>query len=412
MNAAIISIGDELLIGQVINSNAAYIAERCNLNGIDIKNILTVGDDIDDIIASFDKYFPECDILITTGGLGPTHDDITRTAICEYFSTKLMENADVKENVKRILALRNIKWTSAADNQSLVPEGCKVIPNKHGTAAGMVFEKGNKYLIVMPGVPFEMKSMVDDFLIPFFKSLNPTQAISHRTLNTTGITESALSDLLGDIEQLTSGASLAFLPAPTGVKLRITHKGYDNQEVLIKLNEIENKIRDKVGNYIYGAEDEDIENIVGNLLSKNDLTIAVAESCTGGLIADRITNVSGASKYFDRGVVTYSNKSKIELLGIPEGLITKHGAVSREVAEAMASGIKNGSHSNIGISTTGIAGPSGGTNEKPVGLVWIGYSNNKITFAEKFLFGDDRLRTKIRASQAALNIVRKKLLGI
>jgi nicotinamide-nucleotide amidase len=412
MDGAIISIGDELLIGQVVNSNAAYIAEQLSLVGINIKYILTVGDNEEDLIQAFKRYLSDCDVVVVTGGLGPTHDDITRSAVCKYFDTKLVLNEEVRENVKRILSSRHLKWTSAADNQSFVPEGCKIIPNKHGTAAGMLFDQENKYFIVMPGVPFEMKSMIDDYLTPFFTNLKKDNFIVHRTLNTTGITESALADLLGDMSELTSGASLAFLPAPTGVRLRISAHG--NNRILVQklVDDVESKIRPKAGDYIYGIGNETLEEAVAKLLTSNNLTISVAESCTGGLIADRITNVSGSSKYFDLGIVAYSNKSKIEILNVPEDVLTKFGAVSKETAEAMAEGVRKSSKTNIGLSTTGIAGPTGGSTEKPVGLVWIGYSDGSKTFAEKFFFGDDRLRVKIRASQAALNLVRKQLLGL
>lgn len=409
MNAAIISIGDELLIGQVVNSNASYIAEQTNLAGITVKYILTVGDNEADILEAFRKYFSECDLVIVTGGLGPTHDDITRAAVCRFFNTKLVVSEEVKENVKRILSSRNLKWTAAAENQTLVPEGCKIIPNKHGTAAGLFFERENKFFVVMPGVPFEMKSMVDDYLISFFKDLNKHNVIIHRTLNTTGITESALSNLLGDIGQLTSGAKLAFLPSPTGVKLRVTVNSNDNSAAQKKIEEVELKIRGKAEDFIYGTDNELLEEVIGNLLVKNNCTISVAESCTGGLIADRITSVPGSSQYFERGVVAYSNKSKVHLLGVSQDLINKYGTVSKEVAESMAEGIRDASKTDIGLSTTGIAGPTGATPEKPVGLVWIGYSDTKKTFAEKLFFGDDRIRVKIRASQAALNIVRKQI---
>jgi nicotinamide-nucleotide amidase len=412
MDGAIISIGDELLIGQVANSNALYIAEQLSLAGINIKYILTVGDNEEDTMQAFKNYLSECDVVVVTGGLGPTHDDITRSAVCKFFNTKLVLNEEVRENVKRILSLRHLKWTSAADNQSFVPEGCKIIPNKHGTAAGMLFERENKYFVVMPGVPFEMKPMVDDYLIPFFKNHNKNNVIIHRTLNTTGITESALSELLGDISQLTSCTGLAFLPAPTGVKLRISAKGSNRILVQKIVDDVEFKIRVKAETYIYSVGNEALEEVVTKLLTDNNLTIAVAESCTGGLIADRITNVSGSSKYFDRGVVAYSNKSKVELLNVPEDVISSFGAVSKETAEAMAEGVRKSSKTNIGLSTTGIAGPTGGTEEKPVGLVWIGYSDDKKTIAERFYFGDDRFRVKIRTSQAALNIIRKQLLGL
>lgn len=412
MIASIITIGDELLIGQVVNTNATYIAEALNKISVTVKNILTVGDTQEDILQAFIKQFSENDIIISTGGLGPTHDDITKKTICKFFITELVKNEDVKANVERILALRNMKWTSAADEQTYVPDGCKIIPNKHGTAPGMLFERDNKFFIALPGIPYEMKQMIDEFVLPLFSNFNNGRIILHRTLRTTGIAEAFLSELIGDIDELTKVASLAFLPSPTGVSLRISATSDSYKNVREAIAEVENKIRSKANDYIYGTDDETIEQVLGKLLSERNLTIAVAESCTGGLIANRITNVPGSSKYFERGIVTYSNRSKTDLLGVPENLIIKHGAVSEEVAKAMAAGIREISKTDIGISTTGIAGPTGATPDKPLGLVWIGYADLKNLITKKFLFGDDRVRVKIRSSQAAMELIRRIILKI
>ncbi|MBU1299309.1 MAG: competence/damage-inducible protein A [Bacteroidetes bacterium] len=412
MIASIITIGDELLIGQVVNTNATYIAEALNKISVTVKNILTVGDTQEDILQAFIKQFSENDIIISTGGLGPTHDDITKKTICKFFNTELVKNEDVKANVERILALRNMKWTSAADEQTYVPDGCKIIPNKHGTAPGMLFERDNKFFIALPGIPYEMKQMIDEFVLPLFSNFNNGRIILHRTLRTTGIAEAFLSELIGDIDELTKVASLAFLPSPTGVSLRISATSDSYKNVREAIAEVENKIRSKANDYIYGTDDETIEQVLGKLLSERNLTIAVAESCTGGLIANRITNVPGSSKYFERGIVTYSNRSKTDLLGVPENLIIKHGAVSEEVAKAMAAGIREISKTDIGISTTGIAGPTGATPDKPLGLVWIGYADLKNLITKKFLFGDDRVRVKIRSSQAAMELIRRIILKI
>ncbi len=414
MTASIITIGDELLIGQVVNTNGAYIADALNKVGVSVKNILTIGDIQIDIFHTFRKEFFKNDIVISTGGLGPTHDDITKKTLCKFFKTKLVQNEEVKANVERILAMRDMKWTAAAEEQTFVPAGCKIIPNKHGTAPGMLFERDSKFFIALPGVPYEMKEMMNQFVVPFLLNFNKGRTILHRTLCTTGITEVFLSELIGDIDELIpqSGTSLAFLPSPTGVRLRISATGDSYENVSKIISEVENQIRLKINNYIYGTDKDELEEVLGKLLSERNLTIAVAESCTGGLIADRLTDVPGSSKYFERGIVTYSNRSKIELLSVPENLITKHGAVSEEVAKAMAVGIRESSNADIGISTTGIAGPTGATPEKPLGLVWIGYSDSKNLIAKKFLFGDDRVRVKIRSSQAAMELVRKIILNI
>lgn len=412
MTAGIISIGDELLIGQVINTNAAYIAEKVNGVGITIERIVVVGDHEREILEAFEQFFTRYDVTIVTGGLGPTHDDVTRTALCRFFKTDLVTDETVRANIKSILLKRNIPWTAAADDQAMVPRGCTVIPNKHGTAPGMMFEQNGKYLIAMPGVPYEMESMMQEVVVPFFQKKNTGSVIRHRTLKTSGIPESFLAEKLGKLDELLHGARLAFLPMPGGVRLRITVKDASAVTADEKINAIEQRIRQKIEKYIYGTDDEELEDVVGRFLTEKKLTIAVAESCTGGLIANRLTNIPGSSNYFERGVVAYSNKSKTELLGVPEELIRHFGAVSSEVAEAMAAGIRRVAKTDIGISSTGIAGPTGGTLEKPVGLVWIGYADAGGTFALRFLLGDDRLRFKERASQTALEIVRRKLINI
>jgi len=412
MKAVIISIGDEILIGQVVNTNAAFISEKLNSIGIEIIKIITVGDVEEEIINSFQEHYGKADIIIVTGGLGPTHDDVTRKAVCKFFNVKLVQSNEVRKYVKSFLQKRNRHWSKAAEDQTYIPEGAQVIPNKYGTAAGEFFSRNGKYFIVMPGVPYEMESMVEDFIIPYFKDKIKKNFILHRTLMTTGIPESVLSSKLGDINKILKGEKLAFLPSPSGVRLRITVKGLNKKECKKKIEQIEKNIRSKIQSYIYGVDDEQLEEIVGKLLTSRKLKIAVAESCTGGLIANKITNVPGSSVYFDRGLVTYSNKSKIQLLNVAENMIKKHGAVSKEVAKAMAQNIRQLANVDIGISTTGIAGPTGATPNKPIGLVWIGYSDKNETRAIKFYFGDNRLRVKERAAQAAMDLIRRKILKI
>ena len=412
MKAAIISIGDEILIGQVINTNAAFIAQKVNPIGISIAKIIVTGDNEKDIISILENEFINHDILFITGGLGPTHDDITRSAICKFFDSNLVSSDEARKYVEEFLRQRNRPWSEAAENQTLIPDGAKPIPNKFGTAAGEFFERDGKFIIVMPGVPYEMESMITDFVIPYFQNLPQTNFIIHRTLMTTGIPESELATRFGDLNQMLKGAKLAFLPSPVGVRLRITVEGKDSNDCNNLLQTIESNIRDKASKYIYGIGEESLEEALGKLLTEKKLTLSIAESCTGGLIANKLTNISGSSQYIERAVITYSNKSKTEMLRIPEKLISTHGAVSREVAEEMARSIRNLSGTDIGISTTGIAGPTGGTPDKPIGLVWIGYSDSNETIALKFNFGDGRLRVKERATQAAMDLIRRKILNI
>ena len=413
MNAEIITIGDELLIGQVINTNQAYIAEKLNSVGIYCDRMTTIGDNRNDILESFSTAFSRSDVVCVTGGLGPTHDDITKKLVCEFFQTDYILNEEVLANITTIFQRRNIIVSQVNRDQALVPRSCTVMPNKLGTAPGMMFEQNGKYFFVMPGVPFEMKGIVDSWIIPFFEGKNVGTIVRHRTLKTTGIPESALANEIGNVEEVigTDGTvTLAFLPNPVGTKLRITVKETSVTSAENKLQHAESVIRSKVEKYIYASDTQELEDVVGMLLKQQKLTLATAESCTGGMIANRITNVSGSSGYFLRGFITYSNQSKIEELGVAEELLIAHGAVSKEVAEAMARGARNTAKTEIAISVTGIAGPTGGTEEKPVGTCWIGYSDAKTTFGLKFNFGEDRIRFKERASQAALDLLRRKLL--
>ncbi len=410
--AEIITIGDELLIGQVINTNQAYIAEKLNGAGVMISRMTTVGDEIDPLLAAFTEAWLRNRFVIVTGGLGPTHDDITKKAVCTFFGTELVKSDEVKRQIEELLKRRNAPWSEASEEQTLVPASARLFRNPLGTAAGMLFEEGDRSFIVLPGVPYEMKAIMDESVTPYLTSKITGSVIRHLTLRTAGISESALAKLLGDPVELLEGQRLAYLPAPTGVRLRITVQDTTAGSADGKVRSIEERIRQRAGKYIFGTGDGELEEALGKILASRKLTIAVAESCTGGLIAHRLTNVSGSSAYVERAVVAYSNTAKSALLGVSPDLIREHGAVSRQVAEAMATGVRRTAGTNIGLSTTGIAGPTGGSPEKPVGLVWIGFADDSTAFAMRFQFGEDRLLIKERAAQAALELVRRKVLNI
>jgi len=412
VKAHILTVGDELLIGQVINTNQAFIARRLNGIGVDVALMGTVGDALEELSGALRSSWEAADLTIVTGGLGPTHDDVTRTALVRFFATDLVTDEAVRSHIAELLAARNVPWTAAADNQSLVPRRARVIPNPVGTAPGLLFHDGGKRMIALPGVPYEMQEIMDASVIPLLRPLAGGAAIRHRTLLTTGIAESFLSAQLGDLEPLLGGASLAFLPSPSGVRLRITVHAPSESEAEARVQEVETRIRARVARYIYGADEEEMESVLGRMLTERHLTIAVAESCTGGLIAHRLTNVSGSSAYVDRCVVTYSNASKVALLGVEESLIAAQGAVSRDVAIAMARGAAGAAGADIGLSTTGIAGPTGGSKEKPVGTVWIGIDDPSGQLALKFQFSGPRIVVKERAAQAALELVRRRLLKL
>jgi nicotinamide-nucleotide amidase len=410
MTSEILTIGDELLIGQIINTNQAYIAEQLNLISIRVQRMTTVGDDMQEVLEAFASAWTRQDVVIVTGGLGPTHDDITKKAVCTFFESDLVSDPGVRAHIEEFMKRRNTSWSAAAEEQTLVPRKAEVVWNPLGTAAGMLFREGKKRFIVLPGVPYEMKEMMDRSVIPMLAPLAEGMVIRHRTLRTTGIPESALAQQLGNIEEILQGAKLAFLPSPAGVRLRISV--FDSDPVVAgrRIREVEERIRGKAERHIYGVETEELEEVVGRLLRDRGKRIAVAESCTGGTVLQRLTNVSGSSAYVDRGAVTYSNESKEEMLGVPPALIAAHGAVSREVAETMAAGVRRMASVDIGLSVTGIAGPTGGTPEKPVGLVWIGYADAVSVLALNFQFGGSRGIVRERAAVAALELVRRKLL--
>lgn len=414
MKAYLISIGDELLIGQTINTNVTFIGNIISENNIEVIKSTVIGDDVKLIIDELELASLKADLIICTGGLGPTHDDVTRNAFVQYFNTELVHSDDVLEDIISMLKRRGRELKKTHQDQAMIPKIAQVIRNENGTAPGYWIEKDDKTFIVMPGVPSEMKIMMSNHIIPKLieKIGEPKEFIKKITLQTTGLPESVVAERLGNIQELLNGAQLAFLPNQYGVRLRVTVKSKVEEDANNQLLEIEQKIRSKVGRFIYGRGDENLEDVVGRLLKERELRISVAESCTGGGLSDRITNINGSSKYFERGVVTYSNAAKVELLKVDEDVMMEKGAVSAEVAMQMAEGIKSTSGADIGVSLTGILGPTGGVTDKPVGTVYIGYCDDKVCTAKRFQFGEDRILNKNRATQAALEMIRRSLLGI
>lgn len=414
MNAHIITIGDEILIGQTLNTNAAYIGEKLTQNQINITGSSVVPDIKENIVAEFERSLANNDLVIVTGGLGPTHDDVTRNCIVDFFKSGLVKNEQVLSDIKYLFEIRGRILTKINEDQALIPRIALPIRNSKGTAPGFWIEKEDKIFIAMPGVPYEMKEMMNDFVIPRLLERNKTlgKKVIIKNLLTTGIPESTLFDKLGDLEKLLKGARLAFLPSHYGVKLRLTVEGVDFESAQNKLEEIEQKIRFTIGRYIFGKDEDTIEEVLANLLIDRGLKISIGESCTGGLISHRLTNISGSSIFFERGIVAYSNHAKVELLKVDEEIIAKYGAVSFEVAKQMANGAKEVSGADIGLAVTGILGPTGATPTKPIGLVYISLCDNKTSTVKEFRFGDNRLLNKDRTSQAAFEMLRRYLLGI
>lgn len=413
--AHIISIGNELLIGDTVNTNAAYIGQSLTHLGFTVEQISTIPDNYNLIKEKVKEFLTDADVTIVTGGLGPTHDDITKKAVAELFNSKLVQNEDVLEYVKKIFRDRGFTLSPSNIEQAAVPECCEVLFNKQGTAPGMWFEKEGHYLAVLPGVPYEMRYLMDKRVALKIRSLFP--ALSVRVtdyVKTAGIPESTLSDLIGNLDEYTgNGVGIAYLPNPGGVTLRLSADGDTVELAENKLLAIRRMVDKKAGDLIYAKnKDQSLAEVVGKILSAQNKTIAVAESCTGGMLANEITNVAGSSATMLGGVVAYSNSAKSDILGVDEKLIKKYGAVSEPVAISMAKQAAQKFGADIGVSTTGIAGPDGGTPEKPVGTVWMGFSFKDQSFALKTVFTNNRLVNKERTVMVVLETVRRRLLSL
>ena len=410
MKAYIINIGDEILIGETINTNASWMAYSLDHSGVEVKKIIVIGDDKKAIISSLEESLNEADLVLITGGLGPTHDDITKHTLCEYFNDELVFNEKVYSDIVSLLKKHGKEINELNRTQAFVPKGCKVMPNKKGTAPGMMFNKNGRIIISMPGVPHEMKSMMSDSVLPIIKQRKDAGYSLHRHIHTFGLAEANMAEILMPVlKELNGGVKLAFLPSPGHVKLRLTSKGNDLQHLENLLKNEERKILEYIGEYIYGYEKDKLEEVIGGLLVKFKKSLVTAESCTGGMLASRITSVSGSSKYFLGSVIAYSNNMKEEILSVPNQLLEKHGAVSEEVVSAMAEGARKRFGADYSLATSGIAGPDGGTVEKPVGTIWIAMSSSQGIIAKKLNLGFDR-NTNIRlTSDYCLDLLRKEL---
>jgi len=411
MRAEIITIGDELLIGQVIDTNSAWMAESLNGIGIGVIQITSVPDREPAIVQALDQAGIRADIILITGGLGPTRDDITKNVLAGYFGGKLVRNEQALDLVKKFLASRGVEMNELNIGQAMVPDNCVVIPNHWGTASGMWFRKGDKDFISIPGVPYEMKGMMTGFILPELRKKHNLPVILHRTIITQGIPESHLARLLQNYEDALSGEiSLAYLPSPGMVRLRLSITGEDRVKTENILNVELERLLTIVSEHVVGTSDDKLEKVIGELLFKKGSTLSLAESCTGGMIAHLITSVPGSSRYFSGSVVAYSNEIKEKLLGVNKKSLASFGAVSEQVVREMASGALNYFGTDYSIATSGIAGPDGGTSEKPVGLVWIAVASSEKIVVEKFNFGNQRDTNIQKASLTALNMLRKLIL--
>ncbi len=412
MKAEIITIGDELLIGQVVDTNAAWIANKLNLIGIDVDRIISISDKKEAIFKALDQVNEDTQLVLLTGGLGPTNDDYTKKALAEYFGAKLVLNNDVLNNIKLFVTKRNAELNQRNIQQAEVPENCRVIPNKIGTAPGMWFDEKEKIVISMPGVPFEMKEMMNNQILVELKSQIKDFYILHKLILTQGLPESKLAEVMEEWEsQLPHELLLAYLPSPGIIKLRITAKGKDRKNLERLIKEQVFLLEKIIPDFICGYDNDKLEQIISNKLTVKKATVSVAESCTGGNIGHLITSVPGSSSYFKGGIIAYSNEIKEKILGVNKRNIDIYGAVSKQVVEEMALGALKLFNTDFSIAISGISGPTGGTKDKPVGTTWIAVANKDQIVAKKYVFGDQRDRNIQRASLTALNLLQKLILG-
>ena len=413
MDCALISIGDELLIGQTVNTNAAWLGEQLNLLGYKVVAGVVIPDDENAILNALDELSIKADLIIITGGLGPTKDDITKHTLCDYFDTELERNFVIEQQIVDYFNSRQLPILQTNKDQALIPSACELLPNSRGTASGMWFEKDEKIFISLPGVPYEMKGIITEIVIPkLLKRSNDDRILVHKTIRTHGMGESFLAEVIKNWEDKLShdDIKLAYLPSPGIVKLRLSLLGKNQKGINLKLEEHIQQLQKIIPNQIYGYEDDTMEGVVGQLLSEKNETVATAESCTGGAVAKMITSVSGSSAYFEGSIISYSNQIKINQLQVEENTLNEYGAVSQQVVEQMAIGVRRNLNTQYGLATSGIAGPTGGTPEKPVGTIWIATAGPNGVKSKKLNLGYSRERNIHVTSLSVLNMLRLELL--
>jgi len=408
-NASIVTVGDELLIGQVVNTNAVYLAGELTRIGITVSYTMTVQDDVHAITAAIQDGVKQCDLTIVTGGLGPTPDDLTREAAAQFAGVSLYTDPNILEALQQRFALLGRSVPHGSERVASVPEGFETLSNAKGTAPGLLHQTDQGPLVVLlPGVPHEMKSIFSHHVIPRILQSEGRLAMAQRTLNVAGIGETVVQQHIDSItDQLDTDLKIAYLPGIYGVRVRLTLQGEDAE---LRICQVERSVQQQLGEAIFGCDEDSLQSVLGNLLRDQSMTIAVAESCTGGSVLDHLTNVPGSSDYVLGGVVAYSNSIKKHQLGVNRDALDQFGAVSESVALQMAEGVRDRFGSDVGLSVTGISGPSGGSPDKPVGLVWIGYADQHSSWAVKRQFGNDRAMNKAKSALAVLDLARKALL--
>ncbi|MCX6254191.1 MAG: competence/damage-inducible protein A [Bacteroidia bacterium] len=412
MKAAIITIGDELLIGQTIDTNSAWLGAELSKAGFDVCKMTSIHDKRDDIISALSEATGKTDVLLITGGLGPTSDDITKQTLCEFFNTRLITNNLVLRMIEEMMSRRNFPMNENNRRQAEVPESCRVLTNASGTAPGMWFEKDGTVFISMPGVPHEMKHIMKEHVLHELNKRFTSQIVIHRNIMTYGTFEAKLAEMLTGFEAgLPENIKLAYLPASGVIKLRLTGTGTEKKSLAYLIDNQVNKLYKIIPEFIYGENEESLEMVIGKLLKEKNYTVSTAESCTGGEIAHMLTSVPGSSCYYKGTIVAYANEIKTQLLGVQEDIIKKEGAVTEKVVQEMAIGARNLFKTEYAVATSGIAGPDGGTESKPVGTIWIAVASEKEIITEMRIFGIDRTTNIKRFSLAALNLLRKQIIN-
>lgn len=410
MKAAVVTIGNELLQGFVVDTNAAWLGKELLALGVEVVQRLTVGDEEPEIRRAVLSALSQADLVIATGGLGPTSDDLTRPVVAGIFHDRLVRDQRILKSIRDRFKARGVRMPAINRDQALVPRSGRAFPNPVGSAPGLVFERDGKTCILLPGVPWEMKVLFEKDVKAFIRARAGGSFVLTKTLRTTGIPESNLAERVSRVTAKWPKGTLAFLPSTSGVDLRIKVEGKARSRAHKQLEALAKPLVKVIEPYLYGTGEETLEEAVGQALRRKARTVAVAESCTGGLVGDRLTNVPGSSEYFLGGAVVYSNILKHRLLGVSSLILRTKGAVSEECAKQMARGVRDLCGSDLGLAVTGIAGPEGGTREKPVGLVFLALADGKEIVAEKHRFLNSRREIKERAAQAALNLLRKRLL--
>lgn len=412
VNAEIITIGDELLIGQVVNSNAAWIAWELNTIGVEVVRITSVGDDVSGIIRCLEQATLRAGLILLTGGLGPTKDDITKKALCEFFRVGVRFDEPTFEHIKQLLSKRQIPMRDVHRFQAMVPDGATMVLNAIGTAPGLWLERNGRTYIAMPGVPFEMTHMMQHEILPALRKQFKGREIIHRTLLTTGAGESQISGMIESWEaSLPAHIKLAYLPQPGMIRLRLSAHGTDREMLRQQIHQYAGQLQELIPHLVFGFDNDTLEGLIGKYLTDRNQTLSTAESCTGGYIAHLITTVPGSSRYYTGSVVCYANHIKEQMTGVSSASLQVHGAVSEQVVMEMALGVQSRFGTEFSIATSGIAGPDGGTPEKPVGTVWIAVASPAGIRTQKFLFGDERLRNIRRTAMAALNMLREEIIN-